>query len=183
MHDSNLNQQEAVLKAAVLRGDETAWESLYRQNAQGLKSFIRIKTTTNCDEIVQEVWMIAVRKIRQFDPSRGTMQAWLRGIAQHVLRNHYRKKSTAQKTNVEFDATSRTSAFESRDMILATYSVLPGEYQSVLQAKYEQRQTVAEIATAWGKSQKAIESLLTRARNAFRKTYEELESQNDEIDR
>jgi DNA-directed RNA polymerase specialized sigma24 family protein len=37
--------------------------------------------------------------------------------------------------------------------------------------KYIEEQTTKEIAAAAGRSAKAVESLLTRARNAFRKAF------------
>ena len=45
-------------------------------------------------------------------------------------------------------------------------------YEAVLRAKYLDRQTVEEIAAARGETMKAVESLLSRARQAFREAYE-----------
>ena len=45
-------------------------------------------------------------------------------------------------------------------------------YEAVLRAKYLDRQSVEEMAAALGESPKAIESRLTRARQAFREAYE-----------
>jgi DNA-directed RNA polymerase specialized sigma24 family protein len=42
----------------------------------------------------------------------------------------------------------------------------------VLQAKYLDGRSVADIAAEWGESLKAVESLLTRARQAFRELYQ-----------
>jgi RNA polymerase sigma-70 factor (ECF subfamily) len=49
---------------------------------------------------------------------------------------------------------------------------LPGRYEAVLRAKYLDQQSVAQIAESWRETPKAIESLLTRAREAFRAAYE-----------
>jgi RNA polymerase sigma-70 factor (ECF subfamily) len=48
---------------------------------------------------------------------------------------------------------------------------LPDHYESVLRAKYLDGRSVAEIALQRGESEKAVESLLTRARAAFREAY------------
>jgi RNA polymerase sigma-70 factor (ECF subfamily) len=48
---------------------------------------------------------------------------------------------------------------------------LPDRYEQVLRAKYLDRLTVDQIAAGWGETPKAIESLLTRARQAFREAY------------
>ena len=47
----------------------------------------------------------------------------------------------------------------------------PERFEAVLRAKYEEFLSVAEIANRWQVSGKAVESLLTRARHAFRETF------------
>ena len=49
---------------------------------------------------------------------------------------------------------------------------LPEHYEGVLRAKYLDRLTVEAIANARGDTLKAVESLLARARQAFREAYE-----------
>ncbi len=49
---------------------------------------------------------------------------------------------------------------------------LPEHYEAVLRAKYLDGQSMADIAAARGESVKAVESLLTRARAAFRAAYQ-----------
>ena len=36
------------------------------------------------DEVVQETWLVAVRRVRSFDPGQASFLAWLRGIAANV---------------------------------------------------------------------------------------------------
>ena len=54
----------------------------------------------------------------------------------------------------------------------AALAALPDHYETVLRAKYLDRQSVDAIAAARGDSPKAVESLLSRARQAFREAYE-----------
>ncbi len=60
---------------------------------------------------------------------------------------------------------------ETRDMVNATMSQLPPNYGRALEAKYVHNRTVGEMALAFGQTAKAVESLLTRARKAFRQTF------------
>ena len=62
------------------------------------------------------------------------------------------------------------------ERIAATLADLPEHYESVLRAKYLDGATVAQVAKASGQTPKAVESLLTRARQAFRERYLALES-------
>jgi DNA-directed RNA polymerase specialized sigma24 family protein len=56
-------------------------------------------------------------------------------------------------------------------MVNATMSQLPPHYRAALEAKYLHGRTVRDIAAAARTSEKAIESQLTRAREAFRATF------------
>jgi DNA-directed RNA polymerase specialized sigma24 family protein len=51
---------------------------------------------------------------------------------------------------------------------------LPPRYRAVLAAKYEEQLSVLAISQRFGESEKAIESLLSRARAAFRSRYRQL---------
>jgi RNA polymerase sigma-70 factor, ECF subfamily len=62
-------------------------------------------------------------------------------------------------------------ALEQRDvarLVQLTLDYLPARYGDVLEWKYIQGLTMQEIAERIGGSAKAVESLLTRAREAFR---------------
>ena len=66
---------------------------------------------------------------------------------------------------------------EINELITLTYASLPTDYQAVLQAKYERQLSVAQIARSCGKSPKAVESLLSRARAAFRQVFRHFDRQ------
>ena len=58
-----------------------------------------------------------------------------------------------------------------RETICAALDYLPAPYADILEWKYVRDMSVAEIAQRLGRSAKATESLLTRAREAFRETF------------
>lgn len=60
---------------------------------------------------------------------------------------------------------------EVRDSICGALDYLPAPYADVLEWKYVRDMSVADIARRLGRSVKATESLLTRARDAFRETF------------
>ena len=57
------------------------------------------------------------------------------------------------------------------ERVAQTLTELPERYEAVLRAKYLDQQSVADIAAAWSETPKSIESLLTRARQAFRGAF------------
>jgi RNA polymerase sigma-70 factor (ECF subfamily) len=56
-------------------------------------------------------------------------------------------------------------------MVNATMSQLPPHYRAALEAKYVEGLSVRDIARALGLSEKAAESQLGRAREAFRAAF------------
>ncbi len=173
---------EALLHNAVLAGDENAWRTLYDENFDQLYRYVRWRcggTQSSTEDVVQETWTTAVRRIRVFDPARATFVGWLRGIASNILRNQYRRQSTGAAQNGHGVNGHKSEAVtdqsiqnrERADRIAAALASLPENYEFVLQAKYVDQMTIAEIAEARSATPKSIESLLTRARLAFQRAY------------
>ena len=58
---------------------------------------------------------------------------------------------------------------------VADLASLSERHEAVLRAKYLEQHSVADIAAEWDETPKAVESLLSRARAAFREAYQLLE--------
>ena len=172
--------RERVLRGAVLAGDEHAWRLLYEECCTSLHAYVmwRCGGQRHCaDEIVQDVWLTAVRRLRAFDPDRGDFLSWLRGIAVNLLRNRLRRDRRRDERPLDLDpvAPDCQVEIERAARVTAALDALPERYEAVLRLKYLDSRSVAEIAAATGDSEKAVESLLTRARQAFRDIYEQSE--------
>lgn len=185
MQSENRVHREEMLRRAVLAGDESAWREWYSEVFDELDRFIVWRCggcRHDADEVVQETWLTAVRQIRSFQPRQGSFVAWLRGIAANVRRNHLRStrrlSNRESSTGEEFvdGARSELAADEQErsQHIADVFDSLLERQESVLRAKYFDELSVAEIAAAWNESPKAIESLLSRARDAFRERFERL---------
>ncbi len=129
----------------------------------------------HADDAVQETWLTAVRRVRSFDPAQGTFAGWLRGIAANVLRNQLRarrlRRGEALNGHVPAPDTERQRR-DQAERIAQALGRLPERYEIVLRSKYVDGLSVADIAAATGDTPKAVESLLTRARQAFREVYD-----------
>jgi RNA polymerase sigma-70 factor (ECF subfamily) len=176
---------EGVLRQAVLAGDERAWQALYDGAFEPLHAYVAWRCGGRADwadDLVQETWMIAVRRLASFDPEKGPFAQWLRGIAANLLRNHFRLRRPATGQGLPdrpapFDADA--SHVDQADRIGAVLAQLPALYEDILRSKYLDQRTVAEIASDSGQSVKAIESLLTRAREAFRAAFSKSDALNE----
>ena len=66
-----------------------------------------------------------------------------------------------------------------REKVRDCLNGLPEQYKIALILKYIDEKTVKEIAAIVGKSPKAIESILQRAKNAFIKSYMKYDKRRD----
>jgi RNA polymerase sigma-70 factor (ECF subfamily) len=182
MNPSDRVWRERGLRTAVLAGDERAWQTWYDESYAGLAAYV----TWRCaglhdlrDEMVQETWLTAIRRLRSFDPEQGSFAGWLQGIAAKLLANHFRRQARRRlhepsRNGHRALAPGMDQLLEQRERaerIARALALLPEHYEAVLRAKYLEQQSMADIAAQRHETVKAIESLLTRARQAFRAAY------------
>jgi RNA polymerase sigma-70 factor (ECF subfamily) len=183
MDDGDRVGTELRRRAAVLAGDEAAWREWYDATYDGLRAYVHWRCgglAQLVDEVLQDTWLTAVRRVRAFDPRRGSFQSWLTGIAANFVRNRLRMLS-AERRRVAGGAVAHRAApegpvgdevAERAIRVSRALAELDPRYEQVLRAKYLEQMSVRMIADAWRETPKAIESLLTRARQAFREAYE-----------
>lgn len=82
-----IDLDDSQLIALILAGDEGAFATLVRAHYGSLKRFVRTLGATDAvaDEVVQETWIVALQGIDSFE-QRGSLKAWLYGIAGNVAR-------------------------------------------------------------------------------------------------
>ncbi len=144
-----------------------------------------------CEDVVQETLLRAIRQLDQYDPQRsgGDIFGWLTGLARNEIRRALAGRSSAAsleslwsrmdkellRVYARLDAEPFGAALleraETREMVNAAMSQLPPQYGAALEAKYVAGRSVRDIAGAFQLSEKAVESLLARARKAFRTTF------------
>ena len=173
--------RERALRDAVLAGDSSAWRAWYDEHFARLAAYVRWRCgglTVLADDVIQDTWLTAIRRLRSFDPKRAAFFTWLCGIASNATRNAIRGRRRAGKRlhplgdreppSPELDR----AAIDKAERTAEALAALPERYEAVLRAKYLDGQSVDDIAAGLGVTPKGIESLLTRARQAFRETYE-----------
>ena len=131
--------------------------------------------------------MAAARSGSQFDASRGTLWAWLSGIAQHQVSSHWKHAARVRRieeavehiragSEAEYQLESEPAAVverqELRVVIRAVLAELQEDYSVLLAAKYCDGLSVGEIQEQLGGSTEAIRSRLARARREFRRLFE-----------
>ena len=164
---------------AAQRGSEQAWRQLFERHFDAVYRFcIALAASRNdlAEELTQQVFVIAARRIHRFDPSRATFRAWLFGIA----KNRYMTMQASEqrrKRHEESSAKGSSEAVTRGEPDLRVHEALarlPSHYRIVLDAKYLRGLSMKEIAADSGASIEAIESLLRRARAGFARVYEQM---------
>ena len=170
---------ETFVIHAAQDGSEQAWQQLFERHFDAVYRFCIALTGARHDlteELTQQVFVTAARRINRFDPSRAAFRAWLIGIA----RNRHMAIRTGEqrrKRHEESSAKWRSEAVTPGDPDLRVHEALarlPSHYRIVLEAKYLRGLSMNEIAVDRSASVEAIESLLRRARAGFAREYEQI---------
>jgi RNA polymerase sigma-70 factor (ECF subfamily) len=89
MPDDSHNRGDGELLRLMLAGDEDAFTTLYRRRQGAIYRFAlqMSGSSSAAEDVTQEVFIALIRGGADFDPSRGSVAAYLYGIARnHVLR-------------------------------------------------------------------------------------------------
>lgn len=88
MHDP-----DDVLLRRSAKGDEQAFTALYRRHQAAIRRFAVRMTGSNwaADEILQDVFMTLVREAGKFDAARGSLPAYLYGIARNRVMKYFER--------------------------------------------------------------------------------------------
>ena len=114
------------------------------------------------EDLRQEAFLAAIAGIAGY---RGEVPlfAWLSGIARHKASDAHRLR----RRHVALDEAAGTPAAErNADVVEALWSLVP-DYRAALLARYFDGESVERVAALLGRSYKAAESVLSRARQAF----------------
>jgi len=177
---------DSELVAEILRNDRKATAEFVARYTDQVYRYVRrrlIPRTDLVDDLVQEIFLAAWTSLSKF---RGdsSLQSWIFGIARHKVENHYRNRlREVQLPDGEegpepqpADSRGLEEVFDQQEADNRVREVLekiPEPYSVVLLWRYWEKRSGREIAAETGKTEKAIERLLARARNQFKKKWNE----------
>ena len=168
---------ETRLALALVRRDRTLWAAMYDRHVGAVFGLVYHLVGGDRDvaeDVNQEVWLLAIEQIDRFDPGRGAFRDWLLGIARHrALRRRRRDHGSPFEPppDAPGDALPPPELLEGverADLVRAALLCLHDDRRRALLDKYAEGLSVAEIAARTGRSAKAVESLLSRARAQLR---------------
>jgi RNA polymerase sigma-70 factor (ECF subfamily) len=173
--------EDRRLARALARHEKSAWAEVYDRHVRDVYGFVYHLTGGDAglaEEIHQEVWLAALEGIERFDVRSGRFRDWLLGIARHRVARHFRGVARVSDATVRLRGSGPELAglpppeqledLERAEVIRAALVCMIPEQREVLVQKYVEGRSVADIAEHTGKTAKAVESLLTRARERLR---------------
>lgn len=127
-------------------------------------------------EVTQEAFVEAVRHRDSFDGAADPV-SWVCGIARHKIADHYRRLDRERRRFLKLVYREREAeprlgeAVEEHQTIAVALRALTPNQRAVLIMHYLDGMPVREIAASLERTEHAVESLLTRARESFRRAY------------
>ena len=181
-----LSAEEQGLLEAVLAKDRKAAAEFVSRYADAVYGYVSRRLAPRADlveDVVQDVFLAALQKLATFE-GQSSVVGWLLGIARHKVEDFYRARlrdpdplpddvdvpsagATVEPGLDELIDTARTQ--EKTRQILER---LPVAYSAALLWRYWEQRSIKEMAAQTGKTDKAIERLLARARTSFRSLWE-----------
>lgn len=186
-----MNFRDRKLARRMLQGEERAFNDFFDGYFPGLYRFALTRLDYNEDaaeEVAQAAICKAISKIGTYR-GEAALFTWLCTFCRYEISAHFRRnRKTLQQIDLIEDQPEVRAALESIGALLegpeqaldrneigrlvqVTLDRLPANYGNALEWKYLEGQSVKEIAARLELSPKAAESLLTRAREAFRDAF------------
>jgi RNA polymerase sigma-70 factor (ECF subfamily) len=133
------------------------------------------------EELTQLTFIDAIRHRETYD-GRADSVTWLIAIGRNRLLDHLRRQEREERRRlrivvreiaVDDGQGAAWHTLEDRDQIVRAMHLLPATQRAALILHHVDGLPVRDVAVAMGRSQTAVESLLSRGRERFRRVYEE----------
>jgi len=176
-----LATEDQRLVAAIQRKDRKATAEFVSRHADAIYRYVYarlVPRTDRIDDLVQEVFLAAWESLSEYRGA-SSLASWLVGIARHKVEDYYRaclrepepleateQKPTFLTLSPDFEDVLDTELL--RNKTWRVLARLPERYRVVLLWRYWDKCSAREMAARTGKTEKAVERLLARARDEFR---------------
>jgi RNA polymerase sigma-70 factor (ECF subfamily) len=182
-------REDQLMARRLLGGDEKAFRDLFERSFPRLYRYALARLGGDREEARDIVQQTFCKVFEALGTYRGEapLDGWIYRICRNALIDRARRQSSlrdyltvsaADETVQAVVETLRAPEQDEPDqalrrvglleLIQATFDLLPAHYGTVLEWKYVEERSVDEIAKRLAVAPKAAESLLARARQAFR---------------
>ncbi len=178
---TRLDINERELRKKIIAGDKEAMGYFFNAYAARLYNFVFQRVNGNvhdAKDITQEACVKAIKALPSFR-GNSSLYTWICTIAVNLIHDAYKATTKNVKMQTDYpwivnEPSHEHNVEQLKKVVKDAISALPVHYQQILEAKYTLKLSQQEISRKIGISEKAVESLLVRARNAVRTQVEKL---------
>ncbi len=154
-----------TLLRQLQRKDEEAWNLVFSQWHRRLFRYLycHLPSKEDAEDVLSETFVAAVKSINNFD-GQVAFATWLYAVAHNKTVDFWRRHRDTDEIPLTLMASENDIDLDFKQALRR----LPPQAQEVLILRYSEGLSVTEIAVIMKKTYKSVESLLSRARVAFR---------------
>jgi RNA polymerase sigma-70 factor, ECF subfamily len=176
------HSREAQLVSAVLCKDRKATAEFVSLCSDWIYPFVSYRLLPRADmveDVMQEILISAWKDLPNFRREAG-LRGWILGIARHKVEDYYRKRIREvalqdEDSIIEEETFASTNVLDvdgsDHERVHRTLMQLPETYRLALIWKYRDGRSLREMGELTSKTEKAMERLLARARESFKKRW------------
>jgi RNA polymerase sigma-70 factor (ECF subfamily) len=158
-------ESDAELLQAVAQGSETAFAELRARYGRAVERACRPFAGRDAEDCAQEVFARVWRKAQLFDPSRGSVAAWLLTLARRTALNFQPVRMFSRPGLESADVAGIEAAELDRLWLRTAMARLPGRERRVIELAYFAGMSQAEIAAELGAPLGSVKSWTRRGLN------------------
>ncbi|MFD3312494.1 RNA polymerase sigma factor [Streptomyces sp. NPDC058694] len=155
--------------------DPASFEPLVERHSAALHGYFARRAPGAADDLLAELWLQAYATRRGFDPARGSVRAWLFGVARNVLSTHWRRLAARRPDLLRSTDDDPWEAVDDRLVAEAVaprlrelLARLPSDERELLLLVAWEQLTPSEAAAVVGIPAATARTRLHRARNRMR---------------
>ena len=189
---SGSSETDAGVLRRIAAGDPAVLTAWFEANVDSLYAFAFYRVGSDPDlaaDATQATFALALERLGDFDPSRGSMPTWLRMLSRNIIRDLLLRHRKAAQLQMGWDNVDASLARiferidhdllpdaalerqETRELVGMALANLPPQYREVLEAKYMEGHPLEAIARMRSATVDSVKAMLRRARAAFRETF------------
>ena len=182
---------DAELLVAARGGDAEAWRALYQRYLPSVwrQAYALISDAHAAEDVTSETMLALLEGIDRLESDTPKIAGWLRSVVKCKAADHHRKAfrlrdslplatESSETCTGGGDPAEPLEIEETRNHVLNVLDEMPDRQRVILEWKYLDALRVCDIAERLGETEKAVETVLYRARREFRRLYESAESRS-----
>ena len=158
--------------------DSRRFADLYEENFDRVYAYVarRVRDRADAEDVTAEVFQDALANLARFEWRGVPFAAWLYRIAGNAIADRWQRAAKEQGSAIADDppddsAAANPEEVERRARLFASVAELPADQRRVIEMRFAEEKSIAEIAQALGRSAGAVKQLQLRGILALRERY------------